>query len=290
MSQLLERTDEETPLEPRQLRASEARRVLEGAARVNVPEARVRRERLEEVRDDVRADDRVAASRQRPRHDRRRDRQAGPRAGDGHGRRVLGDGGESDRAADREGPSDVVTGLRADDELGHRRGRVIEVRREVPGAQRVHRAAAQLREMEVACPRLDGAENRAAAVDGLPFEDERMDVDVAVLGGQRSNLEPRCAEEVRDAVGNRIDGRATRRSDVDAVVEAEPARTLDAGGRLVEEHRTRVPEVRADRMGLVERLDRPGYAAALPGKRSAAAVNPMAMRLTIRSTPRGCAR
>jgi hypothetical protein len=112
----------------------------------------------------------------------------------------------------------------------------------------------QLGEVEMSRRRVDVAEDRSAAEDMLPFTHDREDVDVPVLGVQRADREPRRAEDVRDPVGHRIDRRSARRGDVDPVVKAEQPRPVEADGRLVEKDRPRITEVRADRMGPVERL------------------------------------
>src|SRR5207245_3182704 len=114
-----------------------------------------------------------------------------------------------------------------------------------------------LGEVQMERPRGDVTNDGAAAAYELPFDDGRFDVDVLEFDSGRAHGDNRRAQDVNATVGDRIDGRPTVRGDVDAVVEAEETWAAEAQRRLVEEDRSWVAEVAADRVRPVERLQRP---------------------------------
>ena len=109
----------------------------------------------------------------------------------------------------------------------------------------------------------DAAEHRLERGDVLALADRRDDVPVlegvAVVGGDDDRL---AASYVDDARADRVDGSAVRCGDVDAEVEGEDALAVQAcqGGRAAEAG-SRIPEGAADRVRLVEGLERPVVAA-----------------------------
>ena len=106
----------------------------------------------------------------------------------------------------------------------------------------------------------DVAENRAAGDHLFTVADGGDDVEVLEDPVSfRANGDRRVVDVVDLPRDDGIDGRAVGGCDVDAVVEEERARPLQAvREHRVQEARARIAEVRPDRMLLVERLDRPG--------------------------------
>ena len=104
----------------------------------------------------------------------------------------------------------------------------------------------------------DPAQQRSAGEHVLAVVYGRRDVEVLELVARRPHEHRRAVDQARRAGHDRIDGRSLARGDVDAVVELEQARPLQAvGEHRVPEAGARVAEVGSDRMLLVERLDRP---------------------------------
>ena len=118
--------------------------------------------------------------------------------------------------------------------------------------------AADLRQVNVVDPRDDASEHRLPGHDVLAVADGGDDVEVLEFVVRGSDRDRGRVEQARRTGDHRIDGRAFRSGDVDAVVELEQARPFEpVGEHRVPEARAGIAEVRADRMLLMERLDRP---------------------------------
>ena len=111
--------------------------------------------------------------------------------------------------------------------------------------------------------RLHVSDHRLLSDDFLALAHDRDDVEVLedalvplVLAGV--DVQRRRAEVVRNPADHRIDRRAVGRGDVDALMEREEAGTVEAAGEhAVLVDGARIAEEAADRMLLVERLERP---------------------------------
>ena len=121
-------------------------------------------------------------------------------------------------------------------------------------------AAVQLGQVDVAAAAQDVAEQRHCGFDVLPGGDARGDVPVLEAAAAAAVDDEPLVHDRRHCSGrDRVDSRAVRSRDVDAIVELEGAGTAQQRPlrRRAREDRAGIAEVAADRVGTVERLDRP---------------------------------
>ena len=134
-----------------------------------------------------------------------------------------------------------------------------------PGATRVDRVhVLELGQVDVHLRLPNGSDHGLASGDSLP--DAHVRLEVPVLEGApvaAVDADPLVRDPHDRAVRHRIDARAVRSGDVDALVERETACAAEERltGRWAVEDRPRVAEASADCMRPVERLDGPAVRA-----------------------------
>ena len=232
--------------------------------RVDVEEMAVSRQRRAEVRCRAPRDRcRAVQPGDAPAHERGGDRQSAEAARHPNRWHVERIDGNLDAPAQAERRLHEP-GLVADQRVANRRPRVVDVRRQVTFLQRVDRVSTvDLGQVHVTEGRLHVSDHRVLSDDLLALADDGDDVEVLedalvalVLAGV--DVQRRRAEVVRNPADHRIDRRSVGRGDVDSLMEREEAGTVEAAcEHAVLVHRARIAEEAADRMLLVERLERP---------------------------------